>query len=1424
MRSIFLYITFILILCFTAKAQLGIPGQEGMIVDGKSTLYISPSTTLHIDGDFYIKKSQFPLWVRSNGTISLTGNLTCNDPLICERASESTPTSTFIFSPRTPTVKITSTTDSLVLYHTIINKTNAIVKISSGTQVKILDTLDLQAGSIQLDGGNIHFRPPTGTPTYVNHPYLKNENNQNRIFGDSGQVVMSFENSEDVTTPANIGLTLKGGNVKNATFTIRRGHTKQIYAGNGSIKRYFDITSNQPLNNDSLLISYIDSAEYINLGINKNKFKVFASKGSDMDYIQLSSSNSIAQHQASATTKDLDMIGIGSKSFRVTIADEDCSNPPISKLTADTLHLCQGVSQILDAGNTSSIPNSNLSWSWNTGATTQTITITPSASIQQFTVALRDVRGCITKDTVVVMPTAPTPVVNFTAYASCLGDSVKLISTSKIASGTISTYNWQLGDGTTLNTASTDTIKKLYATAGNYFVRLTATSNYGCTASKLDSVRTFALPIPNFTSNFDCAGNFMIFNSNSTVDFGKIKTNYWNLDTVASAALVTMDATVSPTQVYTTPGNYFVKLMVETYQGCKSSITKEVVVNQRNKSAFTAIAAACSGDTISFINNSVCNTNSCSYSWDFGDGTQSLAFSPKKIFTKSSIYNVKLKIVSAGACTDSTSIAITVSPKPAVDFTSNSVCSGSVSYFTNTSSISSGTIASYDWNFGNNSTVTTTNASLTYPNEGFYKVKLTATSDHGCVSEILKTVSVFEKPVANYSVSNVCKGQPSLFNQNSIGTSLAYVWDFGNTVTSTSNNPTYTYPASGNFTTSLVVTNPSGCSDTSVITTTVFSIPNPALGGSIATCGTSYVLDAGLGASYFWEPSNATSQVITVNASGKYKVTVTDINGCIGKDAVDVKLNKQVKPQLGIDTISCGPYVLNAGYPGSSFLWNTGATTQTLSATISSTYIVTVTDMNKCVGKDTVEVIVNEIPTLSLGPDITQCKTGKALILIPATNATTYLWSTGSNEPTIPVNVSNNYSLTVTATNGCTKSDTVAVNILPTPIVALGTDTTVCGDRLLDAKNIGASYLWSTGSTAQTITATNDGDYIVTVTNPLNGCAAKDTIHLIINKPLAVSLGNDTSTCSNALFVLNAGNPGAGYNWSTGDTTQTIVVGSSGAYGVTVSNGACSTFDAINILVLNVPTVDLGANTRYLCNSGDVTLDAGNPGNVKWGSDNGFSSTLSSITINKAGKYWAVVSNGVCSSADTVQVIQSSQNLTAYFIASTIDTVGKSIKFVDVSQPAPTTWLWDFGDGFTSTIQSPEHIFLTPQTFNVSLLVSNGFCTSRIAKTLKVFRLNDSLPKSKNASSLDLLNFSMYPNPANASFKTIFELNDLAKIQLSVYEITGKLVYQQRRDQVRIFEEETSISDLTNGLYLVEIIAESHKGFVIQKSKLTILK
>lgn len=1426
MKAIYFSFLFLFFTCLTSTAQLGVAGQEGIYVDGGATMYVAPSTTLYIDGDLNVHKSQAPLWVRSNGDIHLTGNLTCTDPIICQRASETKPTCTFTFSPKTPTVSVTGTSDSIFLYHTIINKPGTAVKIEPSTNLHIFDTLDLKAGSFQLAGGNIHFVPFEGTPTYINHPYLKGENNQNRIFGSTGQVIMTFNTSGNDANinPANLGLTLKGPSIPNKIkLTLRRGHAKQVYAGNGSIARYFDVVGLQsPFNKDSLAINYIDSAELVNLGINKNKLKIFASFGSDMDYTQIPSSNSMALQQAKMEISNIDSVHITASNFRVTVADEDCKNPPVSNLTSDTLYLCQGVPQILDAGNNNSIPNTNLKWLWSTGATTQKITVNSTNAIQQFIVSMKDVRGCTTIDTVTIMPTSPSPTVDYTAYPGCFGDSVKFINRSTISSGAIANYNWQFGDGTSLNTLVTDTLKKKYTTAGLFYLRLTATSDKGCVASRLDSVWTFPLPKADFSSTMDCIGNFMKFTSTSSPGFGAIKNNYWNLDTLASSTLVLTNPSDSPTHTYTQNGNYFVKLLVETYQGCKSSITKTITIAPKNTSSFTAVTNACLGDTVSFVNTSVCNSGTCNYVWDFGDGTQSIAASPKKIFSAATIYNVKLRVLSAFSCTDSTVKAITIAPKPIVSFTAASVCFGSISYFTNNTTIKTGNITAYSWDFGNTTTATTTNASLTYLNPGNYTVRLTANSDKGCTASLSKNISVFQKPVAQYNVANVCFGQPSLFNQNSTGSNLSYQWDFGNLATSAVINPSYVYPKAGTYNTSLIVSDANNCSDTSTVATTVFSAPAPNLGSVIATCGSSYVLDAGPGATYDWQPLNATTQTVTIHTNGNYSVTVTNSNGCKGSDVVQVKLNEQVKPLLGNDTTTCGAHLLNAGYPGASFLWNSGATTQTLTATTSGTYMVTVTDMNNCIGKDTIQLTINPLPSLSLGNDLKQCQTADAIILTPTTDANIFLWSDGSTKPTLSVNKSAIYSLTVTASNGCTKSDTIEIDLLPAPTVDLGTDAKACAEKLLDAQNIGNTYTWSTGANTQTITATASGSYWVVVTNPMNGCTGTDSIQLTISTPLTVFLGNDTSSCSNNAYFLDAGNPGSTYIWSTGATTQKVLVGSGGAYGVTVTNGACSAFDAIQVTVINSPLVDLGNNIQYICNSGSLTLNAGNGGSVKWGSNTGFTSTQHLITIDEPGIYWVEVTNGPCTARDSVQIIKSDKTLNAYFIASTIDTVGRPVKFVDVSQPTPSAWLWDFGDGFTSTIQSPEHIFLAPQTFNVSLTISNNFCTSKITKTLKVLRKIPEIPK--DLSSLQLIQFSMYPNPTDETFNTIFELNDKASVHFSIYDISGRLVYQENWNETALLQEETTIPDLHNGMYLVEIIAESNKGFVKQNGKLMISK
>lgn len=1427
-----------------AMAQYSVNSPDGITFTGTSFMFVKADNTLHVDGNFrnnnasLLSSERF----RSNGTISLTGNLISTSAVICTKASASSSTCRFIFRPRTDTVSIIASTDSLYLYHVYLNKPNTFVKIPTGSKLQILDTVEFQGGNLVLNGGTVRLHDVKGAAAYINRPCLLNESHNSRLYGSSGYVELRARITVSTTAtggyvnPGNLGFFATHADVVNDSLIIRRAHKKQLNAGNGSITRYFDITGGGDGVTAPVRLSYIDSAEYINIGINRNSLSVFASPwGNDMNYVELPATNTLTAHLADAATATFTTVGLNPNSFRITVADKDCATPPISALTASTVHLCAGQSYTLDAGNNSSVASTSLFWNWSTAtnpsyANTQSIVVTSTTSTQVFTVTLRDVRGCITKDTVWIAPTAPTPTLSLYGASACFGDSLRLKATTAIASGSVTNYFWQFGDATTYTTALSDTIRRAYATPGIYTVAVTATSNYGCSATKTQSVVAIPLPVANAASAFNCLSGVMNFTpttvASSTVD--PIATNYWNFDMAATSTLTPMGATVTPSYSYA-PGTYSVQLVARSGAGCRDTIVTTVTVYPKNVSSFTATANACLGDTISLANTSVCNTGPCSYAWDFGDGQQSVAMHPKHVYTAANAFNIKLKVLNAQSCTDSVTVPVIINPKPVAAFSSNSpLCFGNVSYFTNASSIATGSIVSYSWNLGNASTSANANTSLTYTAPGNYLVSLTATSNLGCAGTFSQMVVISPKPTAQYNVANVCLGQASAFNDNSIGTGLAYQWDLGNTATSTAANPNYTYASAGTYSTSLIVTNASGCSDTSYVNTTVYAIPAPSLGtGTVTTCGTTYTLNAGPGVSYLWQPQNATTQQVLVSASGNYSVTVTDANSCMGSAQVYVGLNLPVKPQLGNDTVSCGPYLMDPGYPNCTYLWanptQTLATTQTLLATLPSTYIVTVTDGNNCVGKDTVVVQINIPPTLSLGADITQCKTAQPVVLTPTTNASVYQWSTGSSQPTLSIGNSGTYALTVTAVNGCKKSDTIAVTLLPSPAVNLGPDATACGSRLLDAQNAGFDYLWSNGPTTQTVIAAATGDYHVRVTNPSNGCVARDTIHLAISTPVNVFLGNDTSICSNAAFVLDAGNTGAAYSWSNGDTTQTVVTGSPGAYAVTVTNGACSAFDAVTVSVLNAPVIDLGNNIRYLCGNGAVILNAGNTADVTWGSTNGFTSTDPVVSVSQSGRYWATVSNGACSASDTVEVIQSNQTLMAYFLASTVDTVGKPVKFVDVSQPTPTSWSWDFGDGFYSTQQSPEHVFLTSQTYSVTLTVSNGFCESQITKSLQVLRQAALIPKV-NLATLELLNYSLFPNPAERSFKVQMELSDIANIEFNIYDVTGKMVYTLFKNQVSVFDEEIDVNVLKTGMYMVEVTAHSNKGFVKQNSKLVIVK
>jgi len=229
---------------------------------------------------------------------------------------------------------------------------------------------------------------------------------------------------------------------------------------------------------------------------------------------------------------------------------------------------------------------------------------------------------------------------------------------------------------------------------------------------------------------------------------------------------------------------------------------------------------------------------------------------------------------------------------------------------------------------------------------------------------------------------------------------------------------------------------------------------------------------------------------------------------------------------------------------------------------------------------DSLHITISVPPVFNIGNDTTLC-IGSSMTFTGPGGMASYIWSTGVTGPSITVLYAGlspvTYSLTVTDAQGCAGSDSVNVIWNQLPIVDLGNDTTVCINHTitLDA-GTGTNFIWSTGETTQTIVVDSTGvgigigTYSVTVSDNI-GCEGSDDISVTWNQLPIVDLGNDTTVCINHTITLDAGT-GTNFIWSTGETTQTIVVDSTGVgigigtYSVTVSdNIGCEGSDDISV-------------------------------------------------------------------------------------------------------------------------------------------------------------------------------------------------------------------------------------------------------------------
>lgn len=562
--------------------------------------------------------------------------------------------------------------------------------------------------------------------------------------------------------------------------------------------------------------------------------------------------------------------------------------------------LCQGSTIQLTA------PAGFATYNWqlpnNTTQTTQTITTGIAGS---YVLNMTTMTGCPGPTLNYLLVDYPKPVTNFTFnQANACNPNFSFTNLSQVISGTIVSYNWNLGDG---NSSANVNPSHTYSGAGSYQVSLIATTNMGCTDTINLPISVYPNPIALFTANSVCQNNVTNFTNASSVSQGNITNYQWQFGDGNSSN--------QPQASYTYPqsGTYNVTLTVASDRGCVNSYTQSTQVFP-NPVIAIASNTICQGQLTNFVNNSsIANGTITNFVWDFNnDGMpDNTSFSPSFAFVNSGNHPVSVTAISDYNCVNSQTITVRVNPNPVPLFTSLPVCFGTPVVFNNQSFISSGQIASYNWNFGNGISASGINQQHNYSTSGMFNVTLTTTSNFNCTSSITLPVVVFPKPVVNFASTSACLNQATQFaNQSSViaGAIINFKWDFDNngTIDDTTANPIYVYPTAGNKQSKLVVTSNQNCVSQIIKPVVVhfnpvanFIAPSTCLPNTTNFINQSYSND-GLITSYQWD-FNADNVIDNLNQNpqhiftqtGNYgiKLEVQTEHGCINTITKSVYVN-----------------------------------------------------------------------------------------------------------------------------------------------------------------------------------------------------------------------------------------------------------------------------------------------------------------------------------------------------------------------------------------------------------------------------------------------------------------------------------------------------------------------------------------------------
>lgn len=371
-----------------------------------------------------------------------------------------------------------------------------------------------------------------------------------------------------------------------------------------------------------------------------------------------------------------------------------------------------------------------------------------------------------------------------------------------------------------------------------------------------------------------------------------------------------------------------------------------------------------------------------------------------------------------------------------------------------------------------------------------------------------------------------------------------------------------------------------------------------------------------------------TWMMIGTSPSGSSGLVSSFCENCVEEPEVTCDVN------LGPDTVICDgeSVVFDASTADATYEWQDGSTNATFEATTSGSYTVTI-QTGECTASDTVELLVNPVPSVDLGDNVSFCEGGSVLLdaFIPGAS---YEWQDGSQNSSFEANATGSYSVTVTL-NNCSASDVIEVTAEAPPQVNLGQNTSFCegASLLLDATWPNATYAWQDGANGPTYEVTESGIYEVTITT--SECEVTESVEVTVDIPPVVDLGDDLQLCQGESAQLDAFVAGANYEWQDGSNSSTIQVTQSGIYTVEVTLGACVVTAEAEAIVDQLPLVAFDSE-EIICEGETILLDATWPDAMYAWQDGSSDATLEAAT---SGTYQVTVTSGSCTVTASTDVV-----------------------------------------------------------------------------------------------------------------------------------------------------------------------------------------